>query len=229
MAEEIIRFRSIGEEESIAESHIREQLRNIARKLEEEVRELLFVVRDLDEGKVVAVEKRYGRVRNMKDSIETDSVSLMEYLIKTSPALTLKDVYANIVQDVVRVAEHTEAAAYRSLLLSRGEFERMPDNIYVVLDETLRKILNMVGIVGSMVEKLGSQERLLREYYIELLKLENSVDEFYREAGIQVIKYYSNRDIGALILVKELFDKLEDAADMLKRVGTYIRYASISR
>ncbi|HDN75658.1 MAG TPA: hypothetical protein ENG05_00845 [Acidilobales archaeon] len=229
MAEETLRMGSEGERESIAETHLREQLITLVRNLEDELRELALMIRDLDEGKSLAVERRYSRIKNIKDSVESMSINLIEYIIRTAPALMTKDVYAALIQDLLRAAEHVEAAAYRNLLLSSGEFTRMSDNIFVVLDETVKKVISMVGLVGSMLSKLGGEERVLREAYMELLKTEVSVDEYYREAGIQVIKYYANKDVGALLLVKELFDKIEETADILSRVGTYIRYLSISR
>ncbi len=228
MAEEVIRV-SGGERESLAESHIKEQVTSVLRSIEDEVRELMYMIRDLDEGKGVAVERRHSRIRNIKDNIENFSINLMEYIIRTAPVLTTKDVYASIVQNLHRVAEHLEAAAYRNLLLSSGEFTRMPDDVFAILDGMVKKILNMVDRLESMISKVGRSDKQVRELYIELLKTENSVDEYYREAGIKTIKYYANKDVGALILVKELFDKVEETADLLMRVGTYIRYLSIQK
>jgi len=228
MADEIIKYSDLGERESIAEANIIEQLNAMLRDLEECFRELLFMVKDLDEGKTVVVDKRYGRIRNIKESVENASLNLMDYVIKVSPALTFRDIYLYIIQDVVRAAEHAEAAAYRNLLLNTKEFERLPDKLYVELDETVRKIIDMISKVRLMLEKLRSDQKYVRELYVELIKMENVVDEYYREGGLEIIKNYS-KDVGTLILLKELFDKLEDAADILKRVGTYIRFISIHR
>jgi len=228
MADEIIRYSESGEQESIAETNIVEQLNIMLRDLEECFRELLFMVKDLDEGRAVAVDKRYRRVRSIKDNIENTSVNLMDYVIKVSPILTFKDIYLYLIQDIVRAAEHAEAAAYRNLLLNTKEFERLPDKLYAELDETVRKIIDMVSKVRTMLEKIRADQKYIRELYIELLKVENAVDEYYRESGLEIIKHYS-KDVGALILLKELFDKLEDSADIMKRVGTYIRFISIHR
>ena len=228
MADEIIRYSESGEQESIAETNIVEQLNIMLRDLEECFRELLFMVKDLDEGRAVAVDKRYMRVRSIKDNIENTSVNLMDYVIKVSPILTFKDIYLYLIQDIVRAAEHAEAAAYRNLLLNTKEFERLPDKLYAELDETVRKIIDMVSKVRTMLEKIRADQKYIRELYIELLKVENAVDEYYRESGLEIIKHYS-KDVGALILLKELFDKLEDSADIMKRVGTYIRFISIHR
>ena len=228
MADEIIRYSESGEQESIAETNIVEQLNIMLRNLEECFRELLFMVKDLDEGRAVAVDKRYRRVRSIKDNIENTSVNLMDYVIKVSPILTFKDIYLYLIQDIVRAAEHAEAAAYRNLLLNTKEFERLPDKLYAELDETVRKIIDMVSKVRTMLEKIRADQKYIRELYIELLKVENAVDEYYRESGLEIIKHYS-KDVGALILLKELFDKLEDSADIMKRVGTYIRFISIHR
>lgn len=230
MAEEAIRFDEGGmrERESIAESQIMEQLMAMMRNVADEYRELLYMFKDLDEGKNVAVERRYKKIRSVKDSVEEAGIKLMEYVIRVSPALTFKDVYVTIIQDLVRAAEHGEAAAYRNLLLSNKEFERLPDTLYAILDAILRKLIEMVETNSEMLMKVGTNHRQVGELYLKLMKEENSVDELYRESGLKTIKNYSN-DVGTLILIKELFDKLEDAADILKRVGTYIRYISLHR
>ncbi len=230
MAEEAIRFDEGGmrERESIAESQIMEQLMAMMRNVADEYRELLYMFKDLDEGKSVAVERRYKKIRSVKDSVEDAGIKLMEYVIRVSPALTFKDVYVTIIQDLVRAAEHGEAAAYRNLLLSNKEFERLPDTLYAILDAILRKLIEMVETNSEMLMKVGTNHKQVGELYLKLMKEENSVDELYRESGLKTIKNYSN-DVGTLILIKELFDKLEDAADILKRVGTYIRYISLHR
>ncbi len=230
MAEEAIRFDEGGmrERESIAESQIMEQLMAMMRNVADEYRELLYMFKDLDEGKNVAVERRYKKIKSVKDSVEEAGIKLMEYVIRVSPALMFKDVYVTIIQDLVRAAEHGEAAAYRNLLLSSKEFERLPDTLYAILDAILRKLIEMVETNSEMLMKVSTNHRQVGELYLKLMKEENSVDELYRESGLKTIKNYSN-DVGTLILIKELFDKLEDAADILKRVGTYIRYISLHR
>ncbi len=230
MSEEPVRFDEgrIREQESIAESQIMEQIMSMMRSISDEYRELLYMFKDLDESKNVAVERRYRKIRSIKDSVEEAGIKLMEYVIRVSPTLMFKDVYVTIIQDLVRSAEHGEAAAYRNLLLSNKGFERLPDSLYAILDAMLRKLIEMVETNIEMLMKVGSNSRYVGELYLRLMKEENSVDDLYRESGLKTIKNYSN-DVGTLILIKELFDKLEDAADILKRVGTYIRYISLHR
>ncbi|GEM_PF-495530 len=230
MSEESIRIEPAvgGEKESIAESQIMEQLNAMLRDVQEVYRELIFLFKDLDEGNTRAVDKRYRRIRNLKNGIEEAGINLMEYVIRVSPTLMFKDVYVTIIQDLVRVAEHGEAAGYRNLLLSNKEFERLPDNLYALMDAVLRKLVDMTDVVSEMLGKVGTNHKQVRELYVKLIKAENAIDDLYRESGLEIIRKYSG-DVGALILIKELFDKLEDAADLLKRVGTYIRYISLHK
>ncbi len=214
--------------ESIAESQIMEQLNMILRNVEDIYRELVHTFKDLDNGYVEAVSKRYSRIRATKDDVENQGINLMEYVLRVSPTLTFKDVYVSVIQDLVRATEHGEAAAYRNLLLSSKEFERMPDELYALLDSMLTKLIDMLDINISMLEKVGYNNKVFRELYIKLIKDENSVDDLYREGGLLVLRSYG-KDVGALILIKELLDKLEDAADIMKRVGTYLRYISLQK
>ncbi len=230
MAEESIRLESTisSEKESIAESNITEQLVLMVRKASDVYKELALLLKDLDDMNKPGVEKRYSRVKLLKDGVEEAGISLTEYIIRVSPTLTFKDVYVEIVQDLIRFAEHAEASANRSLLLVTKGFEKLPDSIYAYLDAVVRKNLEMLDVVSLMITKLRSNSKQARELYQRIITLENSVDDLHREIGLETIKYYSN-DVGALILVKELADKLEDAADILKRVGTNLRYIALHR
>jgi len=214
--------------ESIAESQIMEQLNMILRNVEEVYRELVQVFKDLDNGYAEAVSKRYSRIKATKDDIENRGINLMEYVLRVSPTLMFKDVYVNVIQDLVRAAEHGEAAAYRNLLLSSKEFERIPDELYALLDSMLIKLIDMLDTNSNMLRMVGHKNKTFRELYIKLIKTENAVDDLYREGGLLVLRSYS-KDVGALILIKELLDKLEDAADIMKRVGTYLRYISLQK
>ncbi|MEM2074831.1 MAG: hypothetical protein QW705_02040 [Zestosphaera sp.] len=230
MAEESIRIDEVpgrGERESLAESAITEQLIALMRRSADLYRELQTLLKELDDLNKVGIEKMHGRVHLIKDEVEEGAMNLFDYVVRVSPALAMENIYIDIIQSVVRLAEHGEAAANRCLLLVTKGFDKMPDSMYVYLDSTIRKILEMVAIVVDMLGKLNNF-KAVKELFQREVGLENSVDEIYRELGLEIIKNYSS-DVGALLLLKELTDKLEDSADILKRVGTNLRLISLHR
>lgn len=230
MAEESIRLDEIrerGERESIAESAISEQLVALLRRSTDLFKELQSLLKELDDLNKAGVEKIYGRIRLIKDEIEEGATNLFEYVVRVSPALPMENLYVGIVQNIIRLSEHGEAAANRALLLATKGFEKMSDNMYIYLDSVIRRITEMISVVIDMLNKLRSS-KAVKELYQKETTLENNVDEIYRELGLEIIKCYSN-DVGALLLLKELADKLEDTADILKKVGSDLRLISLHR
>ncbi|MEM2020654.1 MAG: hypothetical protein QXP80_00305 [Zestosphaera sp.] len=230
MAEESIRLEEIrerGEKESIAESAITEQLIVLMRRSVDLYKELQILLKELDDLNNAGVERMYGKVRLVKDEIEEGATNLLDYIVRVSPALTMEGIYIGMTQNMIRLAEHGEAAANRCLLLVSKGFDKMPDNMYIYLDSTIRKIIEMMSVLIEMLGKLNNL-KTIKELYQKEAGLENNVDEIYRELGLEIIKSYSN-DVGALLLLKELTDKLEDSADILKRVGTDLRLISLHR
>ncbi|MGC8974762.1 MAG: DUF47 family protein [Thermoprotei archaeon] len=230
MTEESIRLDEIrerGERESIAESTISELLIALVRKSIDLFKEVQTLLKELDDSNKTSVEKIYGRIRLIKDEVEEGATNLFEYVVRVSPALPMENLYVSVIEDIVRVAEHGEAAANRALLLVTKRFEKMPDNMYIYLDSMTRRITEMMSIVIDMLNKL-SNSKAVKELYQKETSLENNVDEIYRELGLEIIKAYSS-DVGALLLLKELTDKLEDTADALKKVGSNLRLISLHR
>lgn len=230
LTEESIRLDEIrerGERESIAESAISEQLIALIRRSTDLFKELQSLLKELDDLNKAGVEKIHGRIRLIKDEIEEGATNLFEYVVRVSPALSMEDLYVGIVQNIIRLAEHGEAAANRALLLVTKGFEKMSDNMYIYLDSMIRRIMEMMGTLIDMLNKLRNS-RVVKELYQKEATLENNVDEIYRELGLEMIRCYSN-DVGALLLLKELTDKLEDTADILKRVGSDLRLISLHR
>jgi len=230
LTEESIRLDEIrerGERESIAESTISELLIALVRKSIDLFKEVQTLLKELDDSNKTSVEKIYGRIRLIKDEVEEGATNLFEYVVRVSPALPMENLYVSVIEDIVRVAEHGEAAANRALLLVTKRFEKMPDNMYIYLDSMTRRITEMMSIVIDMLNKL-SNSKAVKELYQKETSLENNVDEIYRELGLEIIKAYSS-DVGALLLLKELTDKLEDTADALKKVGSNLRLISLHR
>ncbi|MCX8184897.1 MAG: hypothetical protein RMI56_00225 [Sulfolobales archaeon] len=207
---------------SLAESNMVEQLTNIYRLMSDEIRELNSMIRETDLTQSILVEKRYDKVRKLKNDVESASMSLMEYFIKVAEYISSRELYVMVVDETIRVAEDLEAAAYRLYLVNKLG-GRIPDRIYVILSEVSKKIISLVDLLSDMIRNIDNS-KVIKEMFSEAMKMEDSIDELYREGGLECLKI-SGDFIGASIL-KEALDKLEDSADIAKRVATYIWFLS---
>ncbi|MEM1623224.1 MAG: hypothetical protein QW780_03500 [Sulfolobales archaeon] len=211
-----------GAEVSLAESNIVEQLMGIYRLMSDEIRELNAMIREADLSQSLLVEKRYDKVRKLKNDIETASMSLMEYFIKVSEYISSRELYVMVIDETMRIAEDLEAAAYRVFLVNKLG-GKIPDKIYVIISEVSKKIMSLIDLLSDMIRNVDNN-KIIKEMFSEAVKIEDSIDELYREGGLECLKI-SGDFVGASIL-KEALDKLEDSADIAKRVATYIWFLS---
>ncbi|MEM0284972.1 MAG: hypothetical protein QXT76_02135 [Sulfolobales archaeon] len=209
-------------EVSLAESNIVEQLMGIYRLMSDEMRELNTMIRETDLTQSLLVEKRYDKVRKLKNDIETASMSLMEYFIKVSEYISSRELYVMVIDETMRIAEDLEAAAYRIFLVNKLG-SKIPDKIYVIISEVSKKIMSLIDLLSDMIRNVDNN-KVIKEMFSEAVKIEDSIDELYREGGLECLKI-SGDFVGASIL-KEALDKLEDSADIAKRVATYIWFLS---
>ncbi|MEM2006334.1 MAG: hypothetical protein QW154_01645 [Sulfolobales archaeon] len=211
-----------GAEVSLAESNIVEQLMGIYRLMSDEIRELNTMIRETDLTQSLLIEKRYDKVRKLKNDIESASMSLMEYFIKVSEYISSRELYVMVIDETMRIAEDLEAAAYRIFLVNKLE-GKIPDKIYVIISEVSKKIMSLIDMLSDMIRNVDNN-KVIKEMFSEAVKVEDSIDELYREGGLECLKI-SGDFVGASIL-KEALDKLEDSADIAKRVATYIWFLS---
>lgn len=213
-----------GAEVSLAETNIVEQLIGIYRVVLDEVRELNSMIRESDLAQSVVVEKRYERIRKLKNDIESASLNLIEYFIKVSEYISSRELYVMVIDETIRIAEDIEAAAYRMYLVNKLG-ARIPDRVYVIMSEVSKRVTSLVDLLSDMLRNLGN-DKTVKSLFSEVVKTEDSIDELYREGGLECLKL-SGEFAGAPIL-KEFLDKLEDSADLAKRVATYVWFLSSS-
>lgn len=229
MSEEALRYElSVVSNESIAESNIVERVKGLIRDIVQEFREVLSQVKDLSDGKLELVKVRHERIRSIKNNIENNSITIVEYIVRVSPALLHKDIYISIVNGILKSAESCEATSYRALALSTKGTTKIGDMLYLLLESMIKNSINMLEELDNMLTFISVNPRRVGEIYNSIVKLEDNVDDFYRHALVDVVKS-KEFDAGDLVLMKELIDKLEDAVDHLKDVGTNLRYISLHR
>lgn len=210
---------------SLAESSIVEQLVGVYRLVSDEMRELNSMIRETDLSQSILVEKRYEKVRKLKNDVESAALSLMEYFVKVSEYISSRELYAMVLDETIRIAEDFEAAGYRLFLVSKLG-DKVPDKVYVIVSEISKRTMAMVGMLSDMVRNIGN-DKVVKEIFSEIVKNEDTIDELYREGGLECVKIA--RESASASIIKEALDKLEDSADIVKRVATYIWFLSSFR
>jgi uncharacterized protein Yka (UPF0111/DUF47 family) len=226
MAEEYINPEDLNRI-SLAEMSVLEQLHNLARVVEDTVRETGMLVDDLVKGKKESIKARYERVRLHKDNAEAVRDKVLEYLVRVSPTLIYKDLYMNIASRIEKITQDMDAASYRSVVVAYKDLKLKPETGNK-LQELFRGASNIYSNLLDAVRMLSTNPRKTYEICGIIAKLEEEVDKIYRELELHIYEAYSD-NIAALLLIKEIADLLEDSSDMAKEASDYLKYLALHK
>lgn len=173
------------------------------------------------------VRRVYEKIHEPKSRVEEARLLFMEYLVRVSEGIVIKDHYMRIALGVERLAQIVEGVVYRfTLVKERG--------ITVDVD-LMKKVKELVEVIKEQYFNIHRGVKNLREKTKEILPIVNNIvglearaDELYRSITITVYTKYSN-DIAALMLFKDIVDFIEEASDTLKNVGEELRYIALHR
>ncbi len=226
MAEEYINPEDL-KRVSLAEMSVVEQLHNLARVVEDTVREAGILLADLAEGKKESIKARYDRVRLHKDNAETVRDKVLEYLVRVSPTLIYKDLYMNIASRIERIAQDMDSASYRSLVVAYKNLSLKPETGRMLM-ELFKGASETYSILLDAIRTLSINPKKTFEKCGSISKLEEEVDKTYRELELHIYEEYSD-NIAALLLIKEIADLLEDSSDMAKEASDYLKYLALHK
>jgi uncharacterized protein Yka (UPF0111/DUF47 family) len=211
---------------TLTEMSLAEQLLSLARNVSDAIRDSMNAVVDLAGGDYEAVKQRAHKVRGYKNGAERIKDSIIYYLARLSITLPLHDIYRQIVLQLDRIAQNSDAIAYRlSVLVSKAE-PRMSKSFS-------SKLTSMAQLVNSEFAALLSAIRLLQENPRRSLdearkvaSLEEEIDQKYRELELDVITEMRDNIVG-MMLMREIIDLIEDTADVIKDAAENILYLAL--
>ena len=211
---------------SIAESNIAEQIRTLCRLLIDEYVHVNELFKLFMNSMYVVVENEYPKVRKSKDNIEEAVDKAMEYLVRVGIGLGFKDIYTSILQEISRASELLDMTAYKLLILTKLE-PKLTDRMVALIErifENLKSCLEKLDLAISLF--LVNPKKAI-EISVEVSKIEESVDDLYRELSIELIKEV--KDEKTLIITKDIIDVLEEIVDILRHIATCIKYIALHR
>ena len=226
MAEEYISFDDVRKQ-TLAEMNLVEQIVNLARHVEDTVREANVIINSYIKGQFEVVKAKYERVNTLKNSSEEVKSKVIEYIVRVTPGLMNKDIYRTIVLALERIAQSADAAAYRARMLAlRAKI--MNEEVGNRILELLNLFMNQYANVVSSLRMLAVNPPGALKHVDEILKLEESIDGIYKEIGIQLYDSMQD-DIPALMITKELVDILENCSDLAREVAENVRYLALHK
>jgi len=203
-----------------------EEIINICRIVGDELSSLAEMLRRYH-SEDVELGKLYERVREIKNKGEENYIRVMQYLVKSSEVALYVPIYINIVRNLDKIIQQVDAVAYRIYLA--GENNIVIDKNVV---DTFLGIISLESKQVQGIEEALSKIRLSPKVVLDKLEtvfsVEEEIDSIYRKSLFEVYAKYSGY-ITALLILRDIFEHLEEISDFLKNTGEELRYLALAR
>jgi phosphate uptake regulator len=210
---------------SIANITLEEKLQQITVKLIDETR-ALYEFLTVDDNSINPMQI-YAKINGIKNSVENEKYLTGEYIIKVREGLDYVDLYIDILNNLEKIAQNIDAATYRlSVLLTRSsKIDNIMHGLIVVMCE---KILASLTHLIESIKTLSSNAKKSIESARNILKLEEDVDDLYRNIELKLFEK-PHDDLVYVMLMKDIADRLEDSEDLIRDSANSITYIAFSR
>lgn len=217
-----------GPREALSEMHIVELLQDLARKVQDAMRDLVDLISLYIGGNLEVVSKRHEKIRAYKDASEESKSKVIEYIVRISPTMVSKEMYAEIARNLERVAQLASGAAYRLALLASKKV--LPNSrVSESLEELANKLFEEYESLRLALMMLSLNVKKVPEYCSRVFKLEEDIDSLYRSLGFEVFEAEDVEGLVKMILLKDLAEVLEDSADIIRDSAENLVYISLHK
>ncbi len=212
-------------DESIAEMNIYENLVNLARIAEDVLRIYNEIIDNLSSDTDLI--RVYNKISEPRGRVEENKVLFMEYLARVGETLPYKQNYASIALGIERFTQLLDGASYRLALL-RSKKMNIDEEICGYLKEFKNIINEQYNSFINALRKIRVDPKITLKNVTNISKLENRADEIYRSATFALYTKLSNQ-ILLLMMLKDIFDFIENTSDLIKSIGEELRYLALHK
>ncbi len=211
---------------TLAEVSLAEQLLVLARNVSDALRDSIASINEFLNNEIDAVKQRSSKVRGYKNGAERIKDRIVEYLARLGISLPLRDIYRQLALQLDRIAQNSDAIAYRlTVVTSRGE-NRFSNRFAAGLREMGELVLREYESLLNSIRLLQENPRRSIEEARKVVLLEDEVDQRYRRLEVEVLEELKD-DIIKLMIMREIIDLVEDTADVIKDTAENILFLAL--
>ncbi len=211
---------------TLAEISLAEQLLVLARNVNDALRDAIASLNEFLNMDFNAVKQRSSKVRGYKNGAERIKDRIIEYLARLGLSLPLRDVYRQLALQLDRIAQNSDAIAYRlTVIASRGE-KRFTSAFVTRLREMGDLVLREYETLLNSIRMLQENPRRSIDEARRVMLLEDEVDQRYRTLEVDVLEELKD-DIIKLMIMREIIDLVEDTADVIKDAAENILFLAL--
>jgi len=160
-----------------------------------------------------------------KEEEEVDSLrrSVFKELTNVAVSLEFREDLMHLVKRLDVMADHVKDSA-RSVIVLLGT--EVPNEIWSSNVKVAENLVQSATTLRSSIEKLGTDPVGAKELAKKVEEIEGQIDKDYFETKKLFIKYSRQVDPGTLLILDNLIEFMEQAADMCADTADYIAVLS---
>jgi predicted phosphate transport protein (TIGR00153 family) len=129
----------------------------------------------------------------------------------------------HVVKRADTLADHTKDAARCLEMLSEAD---MPNELTEKMVLMTGKLVNITQILSGCIEKISTNSKEAINDAKKVEQIEHAIDEEYLKTKRLFVKYGVNMNRGAMVIIDDLIEFIEQAADNCADTADYIRVLS---
>jgi predicted phosphate transport protein (TIGR00153 family) len=171
------------------------------------------------------IEPSYEKVVSLKEEATSLKRTLSEELISAGAILFSREDFLRLALPLTEITDLAEGVAFRLKELKQRKAQAGKSNLENVslLSE---KVLDCVHKLRDVIFALNFDVNKVDQLAKEVEQAERSVDDTYRKTVVEI--FYSNAEVPALLLLRDVAEMLEEMADKAEDAADSARMLALS-
>lgn len=170
--------------------------------------------------------KHVERLFKLEEEIDNIRRSIFDEATRGSLPVSDREDLLHLVQRIDTMADHAKDAGRSVLLLVEI---KIPKEFWDDYADMAKSLVECVKVLKSSIEKLGSDPAQARSLAQWVDQVEGKVDEKYFKIKSRMLKSDKEVAPSALLMLKDLVESMEHAADFCDDTADYVKVLAIAR
>ncbi len=195
-----------------------------ARAVVDVVRELTMMIDSIAEEKAKNAREHYENMLKLLETTNKLKTSLLEEVASVGSLLISREGFLRLIFELERIADYAEAVGYRLESMMQGKW-KIEHKFMKEVSELMSMVLDEMTKVRETMISLGFNPDRAIEASKAVEEAEKKIDAKHRSIDLEVLS--SKLPVQAILLIRDVLDRLESIADTGVNVIDMIRVLAI--
>jgi predicted phosphate transport protein (TIGR00153 family) len=191
------------------------------------VTELERAILSFSDGKIVEAKRALDRLFITEKEIDDLRGAIFGELTKGTLPIKYREDLKSLVQRLDRLADHVKDAARSIKILVETE-SAIPQEFLDIFVRMIKTLVECTGFLSKSIEVLGIDPQKAIEYSRKVDESEGHIDDAHLRAKMTFIKNSKAVSPPVFLVLKDLADSIEHAADYSADTADFIRVLAVS-